>query len=286
MGATTGRWTTLGAVPATGLATERIELHQAVQLVAAVGHSLLPARPDDSHTSLTWDDGRRAFVGETVSAARPFRAALEPARLTLHLLGADGAALATLGLPGKTAADAAGWLNAEAAKLGPESPATVTPIAFPTPIPNHAVAHGAAFGAAGGEAERREVAAYFANAAALLADEFSEEGASPVRVWPHHFDIARLLPAPGGTADASLGVGLSPGDGAGDEPYWYVNRWPHPPADRLRALPPLPGGLGRWNTEGWVGAVLPASQALAAGEDQRATALAFLRAAVNALRAL
>jgi len=282
----TGRWTTLGAVPPQTLAGGRVELHHAAQLVAAVGHSLLPARPDDSHTSMSWDDGRAAFVGEAIDAGRPFRAALQPASLTLHLLdvAGDGDPFATLNLSGRTSAEALGWLTTEAAKLGLERTAPVILIVFPTPIPDHPIAHGAAFGA--GEAERGEAAAYFGNAAALLHDEFTEGGASPVRIWPHHFDIARLLPVPGAGGDATVGVGLSPGDGAGDEPYWYVNRWPHPPADRLHDLPPLPGGLGRWSTEGWVGAALPASSLLAAGPDQRGTVLAFLRAAVDWLRAL
>ena len=50
---------------------------------------------------------------------------------------------------------------------------------------------------------------------------------SPVRCWPHHFDIATLLTiAPGQT----IGVGLEPGDGYYDEPYWYVNQYPAPSA--------------------------------------------------------
>jgi len=59
--------------------------------------------------------------------------------------------------------------------------------------------------------------------------------ASDVLCWPHHFDIATLVTF---ASDRSSSVGLSPGDGSYDEPYYYVNVHPQPdPAqltDRLK----------------------------------------------------
>jgi hypothetical protein len=54
----------------------------------------------------------------------------------------------------------------------------------------------------------------------------------------------------------SIGIGLSPGDGEYDEPYFYISPWPTPDIQK-RILPDVPAG--KWHTEGWVGALLLAS---------------------------
>jgi len=98
----------------------------------------------------------------------------------------------------------------------------------------------------------KEMRRWFDNAAETLESVRKANDASPVRCWPHHFDIATLITvAPG----ATIGVGLSPGDGSYNEPYWYVGPWPHP---QVEDWPELEGG-GHWHTEGFVAAVLPAS---------------------------
>ena len=63
------------------------------------------------------------------------------------------------------------------------------------------------------------------------------------------------LDAGGGEDGRSVNVGLSPGDGAYREPYWYVTPWPAP---ARKARPTLP--VGHWHTEGFTAAVLPASR--------------------------
>jgi hypothetical protein len=77
---------------------------------------------------------------------------------------------------------------------------------------------------------------------------------SPVRCWPHHFDIATLVSIPGGAPGEvrTIGVGLSPGDGSYAEPYFYVTPWPAPDGP---TLPELPAGAA-WHRAGWFGAVL------------------------------
>ena len=78
-----------------------------------------------------------------------------------------------------------------------------------------------------------------------------------------------------------MGVGQSPGDDSYAEPYWYAGPYPFPP---VNDLPQLAGG-GHWHTEGWVGAVLPASDYIDA-PDQRAQVGAFIDSAVAACRKL
>jgi hypothetical protein len=109
-----------------------------------------------------------------------------------------------------------------------------------------------------------------------------------VRCWPHHFDIATLLPGPaagGGAQQRTIGVGLSPGDASYGEPYWYVTPWPYPPPPEQ--LPALPGG-GAWHRRGWFGAVLTATAALrppTAAERARGVS-AFIAAASRGVASL
>jgi hypothetical protein len=81
----------------------------------------------------------------------------------------------------------------------------------------------------------------------------------------------------------SIGIGLSPGDGSYDQPYFYVNPWPYPDAEDL---PPLAAGA-HWHTSGWTGAVLTADRLISVPpEEQQHTARRALERGVAACREL
>ncbi|HKV08090.1 MAG TPA: hypothetical protein VJ725_08140 [Thermoanaerobaculia bacterium] len=279
-------WETLGAVDPRSLVDARLQLHWAAQAAAAVGKQLLPGQPDYSEQSFTWDGQLRALVQGLVPGRRPFRSAIRFADPALLFVDGDGSILRELSLDGRTLDDLYEWVREEGEQLSGDS----FPKALERPgedFPVHPVGSGAPF-AVSDPAAFAEVGRYFANAdRALQAVAAQNPGASPVRCWPHHFDIATLI---GLDKDAhsetarSIGVGLSPGDGGRAEPYFYVTPWPYP---ETRDLPPLAGG-GIWNTEGWVGAVLEAStfagSASNGGQGRRVAEL--LDSAVAACRRL
>jgi hypothetical protein len=130
-----------------------------------------------------------------------------------------------------------------------------------------------------------ELAAWYANAEGVLNETRKTLAqTSSVRCWPHHFDIAFLLPIfrGRGKSKGSIGVGLSPGDENYPEPYWYVTPWPH--ADRP-VLPPLAGG-GHWHKRGWTGAVLTGTRVVAAGgaREQARVSRTFLKSAIGSCK--
>ena len=92
---------------------------------------------------------------------------------------------------------------------------------------------------------------------ALNALTSTAGSAQPARLWPHHFDIARLfvlqVDKDEPEASKSVGLGMTPGDGGIAQPYFYATPWPYPKPQPTPAL-----AVGRWNTEGWYGAVLEA----------------------------
>ena len=278
----TNGWERLGEASPRQLAPARLLSHHAAQLVAAPGRSLAPPRPDDGHTSLEWTSPR-SLAGQEVPGPRPWRAALRFDGPSLAVLS-EGTEVGRFALQGRTRQAAFEWLVERARDLG--VPVERLALAPPYALAVHPYAEGAAFEAPG-DGSLAEVARWFANANRLLrglADTWP--GAAAVRVWPHHFDIGTVLPLAGGQGEQSpsIGVGLSPGDDAVAEPYFYVTPWPPPkPAE---PLPELRAG-GRWYREGWTGAVLEAGVVVASGAAaaQAEAASAFLTDAVEVLRA-
>jgi hypothetical protein len=145
-------------------------------------------------------------------------------------------------------------------------------------IPSHPVDTGAAFRATT-PALFEQLAIWYSNsAAALEAIVSATPGASPIRCWPHHFDIATLIEVAPGKA---INLGMDPGDDYWREPYFYASMSPTPDAAAPRAEL---AGNGLWHTRDWIGAVLPASRIDSA--NQQAQVDAFIRSAMSACQGL
>jgi hypothetical protein len=91
-----------------------------------------------------------------------------------------------------------------------------------------------------------------------LASDAAE--ASPVRLWPEHFDIAIELGSE--QLGSRANYGFSPGDENHAEPYAYVGPWSAPVSGPL------------WQARGFRGAEIGYSELLAA-EDPRRAAIEF-----------
>ncbi len=273
-------WRTLGTNSPASLGEARLQLHYAVQVVASAGLNMLEARPDDSHPNTEWSDALGGLVGRSVG--RGVRAGLSFEGFELVLLDDTDHRLDRFPLDHRKADDAHDWL-AEALEGSPRPFARTS-----YELPEHAIATGAAFARPGAD-ELRELARWYHDAHHAQAEISAREAsASEVRCWPHHFDLGLLISLDVGADPEtvrSIGVGMSPGDGSYAEPYWYVNPWPAP---RPAHWPGLVGGA-IWHTEGWTGAVLPATTLCSASSDpalQRDTVQAYLDGAIAACRSL
>lgn len=282
------QWNAGGRPPSADLADARRTAHWAVQIVAAAGWTLAPPSPDDSHGSLEWSAAEGALLGVEIRRAdRRGRAGLRLGDLTLLAVGCDGSGdpwRSELALSGQTLDAGLAWL---AGTLRQNLGGDVSHLARPQhELPASPIAEGAPFDQPGGAA-LGELADWFASADRMLqAIRADTPGAEPVRCWPHHFDLATLIhldpPKVSRESARSIGVGLSPGDAAIPEPYWYLTPWPDP---GLRNAPSLP--VGHWQTRGWAGAVLTASELAAAPAGPAgARVAAFLSVALEACRAL
>jgi hypothetical protein len=272
-------WRPLRGVDAGRLREARLEAHHAVQWLARTARAFVPPRPDDSHTNLGWDDALDGFT--THALAGDVRLGLRITHLTLVLTGA--CARQSFALDGRADADARRWLGEQLGVRGLDARALDTKA--PYEILDHPVTRGAAYGVSGSADALADLTAWFANANASLdqvRDRMSTRGlaSSPVRTWPHHFDMASLTLLEGGSAEhaRSVNAGFSPGDEHYQEPYFYVSLHPYPDDAKL---PPLPA-VGHWHTRGFTAAIAPASRIVEA-KDHQTAAEAFLAAAVDAV---
>jgi hypothetical protein len=101
----------------------------------------------------------------------------------------------------------------------------------------------------------------------VRADE-TEGDPSIVQLWPEHFDMSLELGSE--RAGQRAAYGASPGDEDHPEPYIYVTPWTAAVSGEL------------WNATGFKGAEMGYSELLGA-EDQRATALGFMKGRYRAL---
>ncbi|BDM83301.1 hypothetical protein [Acaryochloris marina] len=234
------------------LISSRIQLHYAIQFMAAISNALAPPQPDGSHVTINWEAKQQLFV--SVLIAGLFKVALDPIGLNALLLDPQGNQIEMLPLEGQTMDEGLEWHRTEIGKLGLDASNIVFLDYPPNDFPDHEVAHGGVF-EIDPLAARIWLMNYFQTSQNLLQDIVANlEEASDLHIWPHHFDMATLLSWPTNQdgESGSIGVGFSPGDAGYPEPYWYVSPWPYP---NIAKLPTLVSG-GSWHTEEWVGAVL------------------------------
>lgn len=276
-------WRKVGIIPPTGLVEARLLAHHAAQWVTRGARSLLLAAADDSHSNLGWDDDLGALLSHPLPAGGRLRLGLAVEDLTLLVVVGDRVT-ERLPLDGRDDAEAGAWVAARLLDHGLDAAYLGAPL--PYEIPYHPVSEGAAYEAAGVSGALGALARWYGNAAQVLEEIRADHGgihpgSSPVRCWPHHFDIATLIVFDDGDAEVarSIGVGLSPGDEFYAEPYFYANPWPAPAVEGLPALP-APGG---WHSDGFVGAVATGSDVVAQ-PDQAQAVRTFLNRAIAAGR--
>jgi hypothetical protein len=274
-------WTLIPQLPDNGLADTRLQAHWAAQIVASVGYTFVAPVPDWAHVSLSFENGR--LRGQSATDLG-FFAALDLSRLTIGLLDGDSNQIIhELQLEGKTLNDGYAWLSSRISSLHPERDFEL--VRPDHELPTHPVGSGTVFDTVQSSDFKTLSALYDNSNDAIKSVIESESGASPVRCWPHHFDLASLisLDSSAGAENArSIGVGFSPGDGSYDHPYWYVTPWPYPSQERLRTLE----SAGLWHTEGWTGAVLASGTvtSVTSATEQEALVHDFLKDAISASR--
>jgi hypothetical protein len=276
-------WQQVSSIDVAALTHAREQCHWAMQAIAAVGYAHIERADDDSQSNAGWVDGMQILAGRMVEGDAAFFVSLNLAELKLAIHEPGGDALDELSLDRHTLSESFDWL---AAAIARRTGASQKSLEMPSyEMPTHALARGANFDFSEAHAFE-ELARWMHNANLVYLDLRKHTAGSTVpRVWPHHFDIGMLISLED-SADAqqgrSIGLGLSPGDGSDNTPYWYGNPYPQP----IGELPPL--AIGQWHREGWIGAVLRAEELWTAGDaaTQEALVRGYVDGAIAAGRSL
>ncbi|MEQ9423041.1 MAG: hypothetical protein RJQ09_01390 [Cyclobacteriaceae bacterium] len=259
----------------------REQLHQASQIPAAVGRFYSEKVKDDHFANFTWNAELNLLQGHLVGQDFHVRAALRMEDLTLVLLNEVDVEIGTFPLDAKTQTQALIWLEEYFEAKGMET--TGFQINRPYEIPKYPQQSGGKFELQNPELFA-ELAAYFHNTNHVVWQVIKNEAnASEINCWPHHFDIASLLTL-SDTGDPetsiSIGVGFSPGDEQYQEPYFYLTPWPYPDVAEL----PEGFGPGKWHTDGWVGAVLTATEMMESNNSPQQAVLSFYNNGLDILK--
>ena len=279
----TPSWDQLGKIDPKALWEARLQAHHAVQWVARAASANIMPMPGNTQSNFGWDRDQGALVShELRGRGGALRVGLVVGTMTLFVRH-EATMIEQFTLDGQRHADAGAWLDRIFGAAGLALPSGA---ALPYAIPAHPVGDGAAYVAGPQRGEFPVLAHWFACADDMLGAIHAglpQGAASPVRCWPHHFDIATLWTVGDGDADTapSVGIGLSPGDGYFAQPYFYVAPWPRPAPEMLPPLPPP----GDWHTSDFIGAVLT-GEAIVALPDRAARTRQFLDAAVHVTQRL
>ena len=255
-------WKVLESVPPSKLLDARLEAHHAIQWIARATRAYCKTESDDSHTSLSWDSDAQALMGRPLTPNLTLGLRLED----LTLLAKSKQGNKSFNLFGQTESTVGNWMtklllehDLAPHKLHESGPYTLS---------HQNLDSGGVYGAADKKGIK-ELAKYYNNATQLLeAIRVTYPQASPVRCWPHFFDIATLLTfdQKNTTEKATIGVGCSPGDATYSEPYFYISLWPYPPQKSL----PSVISPSFWHLEGFTALILRSSDLVSqVKEDQQ-----------------
>ena len=279
-------WKPLGAAAPRKLGKVYLQPYQAAQWLARFARGYLAPVEDDSHTSLEWRrDLHMMVTNEADAGGRRVAMGLDPRDLVLVFL-IDGRAETALALHSLTDAAAGAWVRAGVRDLGLAPEALDAP--SPYELPPSPYAEGAPYDSHKDVAALAEGARYLDNAAMLLADLVEthrdvKPGSAPVRLWPHHFDLATIITLEEGPFEMAraVGAGLAVPDKLYKEFYFYTYPWPREPR---KGLPKLRANCS-YQYDGFFGAVQTMSR-LVKEKDQEAAARAFFTETVGVFMAL
>lgn len=256
------------------LVEARVHAHKAIQMLSRAALENLFHVPDYSHGSLAWDRSTGTFLTQAIpTRSGALQLGLRLDDLSLVFLRSGEIEL-TYPLHNVAGRDACAWLDERLEETGLRSVSG-------TELPYNLLPDVEGVACYESETLVSELAALSAwfDLADRTLTRFAagnaeiHPGPSPVRCWPHHFDIATYVLLEEGQLDEArgVGVGLSPGDENYDQPYFYISPYPAPQQSVLPA-PPSPGN---WHQVGFVAAVATARD-LFTGSSLEETADSFV----------
>lgn len=243
-------WWELAGHDSADLAVAWAQTHHAVRIAGLVGKAWASPRGDGLHAAMTWYSGQGLldglFASEPVAGDRPMRGVVRLWNLDLLFVEESGVPIDEFKTVGKTLDDARNWI-VEAVKQ--QAGEADRDIPENQDKPEHAVTNGAPFSEPSQMAHAELLRLYGNTASVLEQVSWTVEGASPVSVWPHSFEMStqvRLTPKDE-MPPKLIVMGLAPPGKLAPGGYWYVAPWRSNVKSEKDSWDRLP--IGHWSKE-------------------------------------
>lgn len=268
------KWLKIPSISFHNLKTTRLQIHEAIQLLAMVGRSLLNdlgARHNENE-ALEWLNHNQLLAGKNIGASLNCRLAFSIQNFELHLLGSDEESIVKFKLANKSLKETLEWLKIQLEPVLDEPFELIPNLPYPLAQAEKNVVF-----ASPNKNNLQYFSDFFSNSNLLLdalAKAISES--SIITCLPQSFDLMSLISLSKnkqGKITKSSSMGFSPGDVYYQEPYFYLNLFPKPDF-QFGQLPQL-NNQAFWHTKDWFGAVLFLSRIAEEKEKQLAKSLNF-----------
>jgi len=250
-------WRAVGNVNPRELGKARHLAHNGAQWLARVACSYSEPATGETHTCLSWEDDGHALVTPEFFPGLVLELRLP--ELVLQFKEEGKRVTYQFEMDDRSPAEVEAWLLVELLHRGVDRDrlSKDLPYKFPGLMTGDAVK----YSAIPDEGDLQELSHWYANAASVLGQVRDkhppgETGPSPIRCWPHNFNMDVIFNRSGDKQDRSIRVGLAPGDGHYDEPYFYVTPLTYEASEDLPDIP----DIGHWHTKDFIGAILTGSQ--------------------------
>lgn len=235
------------------------QLHLVLQTVAAIGRKFLDPSEGDENATLSWVPGLTRLAGRWVKGNITFRASLSFKDFGIYLVDEKINVISSFDIRGKSQTQLLIWLEEQVGKL--DLDASGLTLNLPYQLPEYSFDKGSPYSA--NLLLCSELAKYYHNSYISIRELLNKLnlGVFDIITWPHHFDqaVTIIIKETGDPeTNSTVSVGFSPGDEEFDQPYFYVNSWPHINTTKFRPLK----NNAVWHEESWTGAVLTANNVI------------------------
>ncbi len=273
------RWKDIKPSDLAALREIRIQYHQAIQAVAAVGRHFLEPLPFDENATLSWSRSNSSLVSKWITTDNgTLRAGFHLERAYVYV--EDASSVDEFPIAGKNFGQLMVWMEEHTGKSG--LPTASFSGNLPYELPDYPKIGSKGFDIEESEITRAFTSYFAASFEVLDALQWDFEVESEVLVYPHRFDQSlsvRLKDSGDPETSSYIALGMSPGDERFDQPFFYVNSWPHVEESVLKPLT-----AGRWFSEEWIGGLVTAEE-LWDVADQKSFLTDFYRQSASQLQA-
>jgi len=220
------------------------QIHLASQYLAAAGISFLPKEDDDSHTNLGWDGNNNRLTTHNFGTSNS-QLGLNLTNANLEWLN-DGEVIAEINVKEAKHSEILSWISDESKKHGLNEEYQYN---FHYELPYPVISNEDSFDI---NVEESTAYAKQLSSANKAMEKFLVESKldSPIRVWPHHFDLGIYAELRDGLA---MGAGLAVPDTMVNELYYYSAAYRGSENVSTKSFSGLKHG--EWRTD-WDGATL------------------------------